>query len=98
MHYYDTIEQIKEANRQAGLHWFEPNTLRFFRSRVGHNVYGGRYFISSEQFSFDSERLYSIRIAYEDGRIDTIGEFQQYKTWKAAYKAVQQLLQEENVL
>lgn len=30
----NTIEQIKYANRKAGRFFFEPETLRFFRSRV----------------------------------------------------------------
>ncbi len=32
------MDAIKKANRTAGLFWFEPETLRFFRSRFGWHV------------------------------------------------------------
>jgi hypothetical protein len=78
-----TMSDIKLANAAAGNHWFEPATLRFFRSRVGDTVYqgpGGVYFVSSEQF-VDSrgnaaERLFTVRkFNPETGDINTASEF-----------------------
>ena len=46
-----TIDQIKTANKARGFHWFDPDTLRFFKSRIGGAVYqgpGGVYFVTSE--------------------------------------------------
>ena len=48
-----TIEDIKAANAKAGWHYFEPGTMRFFKSRVLSQVFegkGGIYFVTSEQF------------------------------------------------
>lgn len=71
---YFTMTQIKQANRDKGHHWFDPSTLRFFRSRFGKRVYGARYFVSSEQGP-GMPRRYSVRIAHDDGRVCTVGEF-----------------------
>jgi hypothetical protein len=43
---------IKYRNQQAGLHYFEPSTMRFFRSRVSEMIHegpGGIYFVTSER-------------------------------------------------
>lgn len=77
------MSDIKAANAAKDGHWFEPATLRFFRSRVGDTVYqgpGGVYFVSSEQF-VDSrgnadERRFTVRqFDPESGDINTVGEF-----------------------
>ena len=89
---YQSISQIKAANSAAGLYFFSPDTMRFFRSRVASStVYGGRYFITSEQFNAGSPRLYTIRRCNDNGSIDTVGEFQGYKTLKAAKLAAKEL-------
>lgn len=69
-----TIEQIKSANAAAGFHFFEPDTLRFFRSRIGSKVYGGRFFVTSEEGPSGGRR-YTVREALPDGRIQTIEPF-----------------------
>ncbi|MEN6425990.1 MAG: hypothetical protein ABFE13_11540 [Phycisphaerales bacterium] len=45
-----SIDDIKSRNRARGHHFFEPGTMRFFRSRVLDGVEGGRFFITSERF------------------------------------------------
>lgn len=63
-----TIDEIKHANSEAGRHFFEADTMRFFRSRVCpkvHNGPGGVYFVTSEQFVSMSghaeRRTFSVR-------------------------------------
>ena len=71
---WDSIYDIRAANRAAGQHWFDPDTLRFFASRVGETIYGGRYFLSSEKSGFDDPtRVWSVREATPDARIETVG-------------------------
>jgi hypothetical protein len=88
-----TIESIKAANKAAGLFWFEPETLRFFQSRIGaraHQGPGGIYFVTSERFTSprgNGPRLFSVRRFHVDGSIDTVGKFQGYKTAKQAASA-----------
>jgi hypothetical protein len=84
-----SVDDIKRANRDHGHHFFDRDTLHFFRSRVHDVVYGGRYFVTSEQCPFpgDYPRLYSVRRANDDGSIDSVGEFQQYETRAQAHAA-----------
>lgn len=93
-----TLDQIKRAAKAAGSHWFDEDTLRYFSSRISSHVYsvpGGALFVSSEQFrgygSPDGPRLYTIRSCSFEGVIDTIGEFQQYETSRAAHAAALKL-------
>lgn len=81
---FDTITAIKAANRAAGLHFFDADSMRFFRSKVESGVIGGRFFVTSEQFvTYDGVadvRRYTVRRADDDGAITTVGEFQQHPT------------------
>jgi len=78
-----TMYDIELANRQAGFHWFDPSSKRFFRSRYGQTVYhgpGGIYFVSSEQFEGSmgnrAERLFTVRLFDpETGNVGTVGAF-----------------------
>ena len=88
---FRTISEIQAANERLGHHWFEPGALRFFNSRVGCTVYASRYFVSSEQFDYTSPRLYTVRRANDDGSIDTVGEFQAYRTCAEARQAIKAL-------
>lgn len=89
---WHTVDEIKSANRVLGHHWFEADTMRFFRSRVLDGVIGGRYFISSEQApGAGSSRCYTIREASESGSISTVGEFQGYASARQARAAATKL-------
>lgn len=87
---YATIEAIEQANRAIGHHWFDTDSLRFFRSRVSSRIYptpSGAFFVSSECGSRQKARRYSVRFCDARGRIETIGEFQAYVTARAAHAA-----------
>ncbi len=61
-----TISDIKNINAAFGLHFFEPATLRFFRSQIERGVYqgpGGVYFITSEQFIGHARVVASVGVA-----------------------------------
>jgi hypothetical protein len=77
IHWVD-IQQIKRANSDAGFYWFEPDALRFFRSRVSETTYcgkGGIFFVSSEKGPH-TERAYTVRQFLPDtGDITTCGPF-----------------------
>jgi hypothetical protein len=86
---YRSIEDVKKRNQAAGYFYFEPATLRFFSSQVSDSIYpiedGVRcYFVTSER-NGDRPRRYSVRIAQVNGDIDTIGEFQEFKTARQAH-------------
>jgi hypothetical protein len=99
---YNSIADVKRANAESGGHWFDRDTMRYFKTRIetgivkcgsvgegaAHRFTRAR-FVSSEQGPHDhSPRAYTIREAQPDGGIDTVGEFQQYKTLRAAKAAI----------
>lgn len=78
---FKTVNEIIKANKRIGQHFFDEGTMNFFNSRIpSQEVYGGHYFITSERFALTDEypAMYTIRYAENDGKVDTIGEFQQY--------------------
>ncbi len=81
-----SIRMIEHANASAGFHFFDPDTLQFFRSRVHDTVYGAATFVTSERPP-NGPRRYTVREARPDGSIDTVGEFMAYGTSLAAHAA-----------
>ena len=84
-------------------HWFDHDTLYFFRSKTSQygeaeTVDGPWYFISSEkQTSIKNEypRLYTIRVLSKKGTMSSIGEFQQFKSSKEAKRYLKTYLKGE---
>jgi len=91
-----TLETVEDVQRLHRGHWFDRDTMRFFQTRIPDaRVYGGRYFISSEQFG--APRGYTVReINLETGDISTVGKFNSYPSLKAARGAIWALLNEED--
>lgn len=93
---FGTIAAVRRANKAAGYHFFDRSTMRGFRSIVGRTVYGGRYFITSEQFVGSDHtaapRKYTVREAKPGGDINTVGQFQAYRSAVAARDAIYRLL------
>ena len=83
-----TIDSIKARNAREGFFFFEPETLRFFRSHIGETVYqgpGGVFFWTSEQQEYsdctNEPRKYTVRQFHRlTGRVTTPGTFQDHAT------------------
>lgn len=60
-----SVNQIQEAMRAAGSHWWDADTMRTFGTKVKSAVYngpGGAYFVTSDFTGFDrNARGYTIR-------------------------------------
>jgi hypothetical protein len=91
---YQTIEDVKAANRAIGNHWFDRSTMSFFNCKIESGLIAGRYFITSEK-NEDRPRLFSVRAAMPDGSIDTIGEFQAYISRDDARAAIKSLVSQK---
>lgn len=86
------MESIRRRAQEAGSHWFDPGSMRFFRSRVGWGGYvhedGRIFFVSSERFvsstGWSPGRKFSVRVMTPDGNVGTVGEFQQYASRSGA--------------
>jgi len=85
-----TIQQIMTAHKQSGGHFFDKDTLRFFKSRILETVYqgpGGIYFVTSERFEFRDDshkRGYTVRkFTPKTFSVDTAGEFNELTKYMA---------------
>jgi hypothetical protein len=92
-----SMSDIMKAVAMRGGHWFDRDTLRFFRSRVSSRVYqgfGGVYFVSSERGP-SGKRRYSVRsFDQSTASIETAGEFQQFGTAAPAHREAARLAKE----
>lgn len=85
-------EVIKAYNPGPGRHWFDADTMRFFRTQLSGSAFegpGGTYFVSSDKHPCRSGwcRRYSVRQFAGEGEIETLGEFGGYKNGAAAKRA-----------
>lgn len=89
---YRTMEDIKKRNQRLGNCWFDPDSMRWWSSRVHSIIYPGRdgvaYFVSSERPP-SGRRAYAVRRADPDGSVSTVGEVCQYRTGKQAHAAAE---------
>jgi len=89
--YFWTTADVERLAGDVGNHFFDAGSMRFFGSRVGADVYGGRFFVTSECGGRDiwgGARRYSVRcVTYMDGVmvIDTVGEFGEFATRAQAH-------------
>ena len=92
---FNIIEQIIRANENSGRYFFSKGAMRSFNCRVHRNVYSGCVFVTSERnnvpYSRPQPRVYTVRIAMEDGSIETYGSLGDYATRSQAHTQAQWL-------
>lgn len=92
---FNSISQIKSTNASNGRYFFSPNSMRFFNSRVHDTLYSGCVFVTSERndtpYCAPQPRVYTVRIAMEDGSIETYGSIGDYATRAQAHREAQWL-------
>lgn len=93
-----TMADVKRSNREAGFHFFDRATMRFFDSRVESGLYrgpGGVYFITSEQFhgsTGSQARMFTVRkFDTATGDVDTCGKFNELRFIEDARDLARQL-------
>jgi hypothetical protein len=80
---------IKDSVREAGSHWFDPSTMRFFGTKVCPSVYQGRcgvFFVTSEQPPH-GRRGWTVRKFTPPDDIDTVGDLCEYPSQDEAEEA-----------
>ncbi len=87
---YANLNAVVKANDEAGGHWFEADTMEFFKARLETDLIGGRYFITSERGPY-GPRAFSVRMADKKAHIQTVGDFMAYKTLKDAKAALEEV-------
>ena len=88
------------ANLNPTGHWFDPDTLRWWGSRIGRNAYPtptGALFVTSEFTGFERvNRAYTVRrFDRTTGEIDTVGEFLGHATNAQATRAAREIARTE---
>lgn len=88
-----TLDQIVRATKDGGSHFFDPETMRFFCSRISDKIHhgpGGIFFVTSERFNSVSPRYYTVRqFNPATASINTVARFQGYKTSESAHRAAE---------
>ena len=73
---YRTLSYLRYANEQAGMHFFDRSTMKFWKSRVESTLIAGRFFITSEdEWCIDGRtprRIYCVRHANDNATITTV--------------------------
>lgn len=71
---FKDVNDVKRANKRAGYHFFDPDTMEAFKSRIETELHAGCLFVTSEVYGDDdAPRVYQIRIAREDGSVRNVG-------------------------
>ena len=87
---FNSITEIKKANKAAGGHFFDEGAIKFFNSKIYTTIYGDNVFITSEQFDPynypEIARKWSVRYIDENGRICSPNDHATFTLMKEAIK------------
>jgi hypothetical protein len=82
-----TLQEFKKLNKNSGQHWFNEDTMGFFRSVIETFNETTGYFVTSEKFM--EKRFYSARKAnFETGRVKTVGPFNEFRSIEEALEYI----------
>jgi hypothetical protein len=83
-----TIERLKAYNQAQGYHFFDNDTMRFFKSKIYLPILHtdkGLVYVTSEKHGQGYPRLYTVRIMDETGNVKELNcDFQEFTTLKRA--------------
>lgn len=85
-----SIDAVKKTNADKGMHFFEKQAMWFFNSRVQGDVFPtahGAVFVTSERQGTQPRKYTTRHINEDTGCIETLGEFQEFKSRDGALAA-----------
>jgi hypothetical protein len=93
------IDEIIRHSARVGNYFFNEASMRFFSSRILAAVYGGRFFITSEQDrsangAWSGERRYTVREC-DHGHIETRSDFGEFRNAESAKRAARILAENQ---
>jgi hypothetical protein len=84
-----TIAEMKKRNLEQGQYWFSKGAMSFFNTKIESEPNENGCFITSEYMDDPSKKRYTIRFFdQEKDTVETIGDFREYETLKAAKGAL----------
>ena len=91
---FETIADVKKANKENGFFWFSKKTMKFFNTKIETSLLKGGYFVTSEDIDNNGFRKYKIRQVKNDkGNIKTIGD--SFNRLDDAKDIIKEMLQKE---
>ena len=73
---FKTMADVRAANKALGNHWFDTETMKWWKTCIESSLIAGRYFITSEdEFALDGsvpKRIFAVRYANDNGSIETL--------------------------
>lgn len=95
---FHSISQIIANNGRNGYYFFSKGAMRSFNTRVHDVVYGNCVFVTSEKndmpYMPPQPRVYTVRVAMDNGSIETYGSMGDYATRAQAHAAARELAKE----
>ena len=91
------ISEVKNLAEKRHSHFFDVDTMRFFKSRISDEAYkfGDKiYFITSESGP-SGIRKWTTRYITKDGNIETFGKFQEHASLLDARRAIRDFIEEK---
>jgi len=88
-----SIDQVKERAEKGSPHFFDDDTIRFFKSRISETCYKigtDIYFITSERGP-NMPRKWTVRKCDLKGDINAVGDFQEYDNLMQARRAIKEI-------
>lgn len=87
---FSEVREFYARNQPFG-HWFAPEPMRFFQTKLPEIAYelhtGGIYFVTSE-VNPAGEKRYTVCRQHHDGDISTVGDFHSHATRAAAVAVI----------
>ena len=80
------ISEVKAIVKSNGYHFFDKDTMKYWGICIETSVFKNGCFVISGNNYDGTKRLYTVR-RFNGKSIDTIGDFQQYKTKESAREA-----------
>lgn len=81
----ERLRLMLEDSRARGDYFFSKETMEFWGSAVVGGLFENNTFVTSEDNFNRTQKLYTARhYNWDTHSVETIGEFQQFKTWTEA--------------
>ena len=83
---FRSIHHAKIMNREAGGHWFEPEAMRFFGTKIETELLHGRFFVTSDCYDEDRgfQRKFTVVGVTDDGKVRNPSGFHRFGTKEEA--------------
>jgi len=85
---YHNVHDIVRKNREIGLSFFSPDTMKFWSTRLSARIYTvpeGAFFVTSDVWG-GGDRLYSVRFARNSGEVVNMTRLPRMGSLRAAHR------------